>query len=125
MGRGLSVWQDRQRYSVRLGASAIRNHAAEDNTMIHPTIGRRVWYHPDKTELETLELTQASPDQPFDAGVIWVANDRQVHLSVTDHYGQVVPRLAVRLVQPGDTIPTDGTAYCTWMPFQTQAAQAK
>jgi hypothetical protein len=94
--------------------------------MIHPTIGRRVWYYPSQTELNTWEIQQASPDQPFDAGVIWVANDRQVNLSVTDHYGRVVPRLAVPLVQPGDTIPTDGTAYCTWMPYQqTQAAQAK
>jgi hypothetical protein len=93
--------------------------------VITPTIGRRVWYYPSKTELEASELRQASRDQAFDAGVIWVDHDRQVHLSVTDHYGRVVPRLAVPLIQLGDTIPTDGTAFATWMPHQYQVQVGK
>jgi hypothetical protein len=89
--------------------------------MIVPTIGRRVWYRPagkNDYDMQDVDVLR----QPFDAGIVYVHNDRLVNLVVTDHLGFAHRRANVRLVQPGEKVPED-VPYCEWMPFQTQAAK--
>lgn len=80
--------------------------------MIKPTIGRVVWYHPDKTHT-----------QPWAALVTYILGDDLVNLSVFDENGMQKSKLSVKLVQEGEDKPKG--AYCEWMPYQIgQAKQA-
>ena len=95
--------------------------------MIKPTIGRRVWYYASEYERGLLnvkpeKIVECDGTQPCDAGVVYVHSDRLVNLIVTDHNGNAHPRTSIQLVQPEDTIPTDGH-YCIWMPYQTSQAK--
>ena len=96
--------------------------------VITPTIGRRVWYYPSDYDRGLLHdkpesVIEASDKmQPCDAGVCYVHGDRLVNLTVADHNGNLHKRTSVTLVQPGDEIPSDG-GFCTWMPYQMQAAK--
>ena len=95
--------------------------------MISPTIGRRVWFWPSqqdlgKTDAKPISLMQRFTDQPFDAGVCCVWNDRMVNLTVADHGGEMHERRSVTLVQEGDPIP-QGQSYATWMPYQQGQAK--
>ncbi len=87
--------------------------------LIQPTIGRRVWYRPNDSDRTTMNVLD---DQPLDAGVVYVHNDRLVNLVVTDHVGVVHKRPGVKLVQADDEGDSDG-GFCEWMPYQ--AAQAR
>lgn len=94
--------------------------------VITPTIGRRVWYYPSEYDRgvraeKPESIIQASQSQPCDAGVCFVHSDRLVNLTVADHNGNMHRRTSVKLVQPGDEIPAGG-GFCTWMPYQVQAA---
>lgn len=81
--------------------------------MIKPTIGRVVWYHPDKPH-----------EQPWAAIVCFVHNDSLVNLSVFDENGLGKSKLEVTLVQPDNERPEG--AYCEWMPYQLgQAAKTE
>lgn len=83
-------------------------------TVQPPTIGRRVWFwpHPD------LDNEPLDPDQPFDAGVIYVHPNGSVNLQITDHTGRVY-------ANEGVTLLNERQAGCAqWMPYQ-QAQQAK
>lgn len=86
--------------------------------MITPTIGRRVWYWPEKHE-STHERV-LDPRQPCDAGVVFVHDDRCVNLLVTDHAGDTHRRWNVRLLQAGEERP--GGGFAEWMPYQVKAA---
>jgi hypothetical protein len=88
--------------------------------MITPTIGRRVWYWPNGTT--GMSLVPGS-DQACDAGVCYVWGDRMVNLTVADHAGAMHSRTSVTLLQDDDTPPI-GSAYATWMPYQTGQAKA-
>lgn len=96
---------------------------------ITPTIGRRLWYYPsdyDRGKLEEKPETVICSDgvQPCDAGVCYVHSDRLVNLTVADSNGKMHARTSIRLVQPGDEVPTPGAeAYATWMPYQVQTAK--
>lgn len=95
--------------------------------MIHPSIGRRVWYWPSaydcgKTEHKPDTVMQADASQPCDAGVCYVHGDRLVNVTVADHNGHMHRRTSVQLLQEGDEIPV-GQAYATWMPYQTGQAK--
>jgi hypothetical protein len=85
--------------------------------MIKPTVGRKVWFSP----------TEHGPgtklgEQPFDATILYVHNDRLVNLLVVDHIGTSFPLTSVVLLQDGDApAPEGGTV--SWMPYQ--AGQAK
>lgn len=95
-----------------------------NHSIIKPTIGRRLWYWPAKDDFDsTRGMFRATSDQAFDAGVVYVHNDRLVNLSVTDHAGRLHARANVLLVQEGDPIPTD-SAYVQWMPYQAGQAKA-
>ena len=54
--------------------------------VIKPTIGRRVWFRPSAEFLASNPiLTQFNPEQPMDAGIVYVHHDHMVNLIVTDH----------------------------------------
>ncbi len=87
-------------------------------TVITPTVGRVVWFHPAPGGDGGLNNYSR---QPMAAQVCYVLGDRMVNLSVTDHAGQVVPRTSVTLRQDGDPVPTG--SYCEWMPYQLGQAK--
>ena len=97
-------------------------------TIIHPGVGRRLWYWAsafDRGELEhkpASVMTASNPSQPCDAGIAYVHSDRLVNLTVSDHNGVVHQRTSVRLVQPGDAPPPAGVSWAQWMPYQVQQA---
>lgn len=98
--------------------------------IIKPTVGRKVWFHPNgSTQLEkpeaseyTVDFTFSNGDQPFDATVIYVWNDRMVNLLVTDHRGRQFAATSVTLVQP-DVLPPAVGHYAIWMPYQVATAK--
>ena len=99
------------------------------STVIKPTIGRRVWFRPSAAFLASNPiLTQFNPEQPMDAGIVYVHHDHMVNLIVTDHVGKTlavpsVPLLAGHYVADEDT---DVYCCCEWMPYQkSQAAKTE
>lgn len=86
-------------------------------TIITPTIGRKVWFHPNG-----LKLTTAGPIEVFDeklaldATIVCTWGDHMVNLSVTDHGGRVHSIRSCALRQDGEDVPTG--YYCEWMPYQ-------
>lgn len=97
-------------------------------SIIKPTIGRKVWYRPNGTSFIQPDGTFKSPvscgTQPMDATVIFVWSDRMVNLDVIDHMGNHFVATSVTLVQPGD--PTPSGSHCEWMPYQQgQAAKTE
>lgn len=99
-------------------------------TVITPTIGRRIWYIPSTYDRGGLKdkpssIIEGSSTQPCDAGVVFVHGDRLVNLSVTDHNGNIHKRTSVTLYQPGDTIRHADGGYAVWMDYQQQQAQPK
>lgn len=100
-------------------------------TMISPTPGRVVWFHPHPSD----PIYTAEDAAPLAATVAYVHNDRLINIGVLDHRGVHHSRLKVTLVQDGDT-PPEGqwktpANHCVWMPYQrgqaakTEALEAK
>lgn len=93
------------------------------NIGITPTIGRRVWYRPSVGERSALGVWDGG-QQPLDAGICYVWNDRMVNLTIAGPDGKMHSRTSVKLLQPGEPVP-EGMSYAEWMPYQTaQAAKA-
>ena len=85
--------------------------------MIKPSVGRKVWYSPE--EMQGVKLGE----QPFDATVVYVHDDRRVNLLVVDHAGNWLYVEKAPLLQEDDA-PQPGGGHCYWMPYQTgQAAK--
>lgn len=83
--------------------------AAAAPVIIHPTIGRKVWFF-------------TAPDTPEqDATVIDVHSDRCVSLFVINRGGTTSVQRSVLLVQDGDAIPS--SHHATWMPYQQGQAR--
>lgn len=80
--------------------------------IITPTIGRKVWFRPSYMRSG---MSVMNNNQPLDATIVYVWNDRMVNLLVTDHVGITFPLTSVVLLQPGDTPYGE---YCEWMPYQ-------
>lgn len=100
-----------------------------NSPVIKPTIGRRVWFRPSAAFLASNPiLTQFNPEQPMDAGIVYVQHDHMVNLIVTDHVGKTlavpsVPLLAGHYVADEDT---DVYCCCEWVPYQkSQAAKTE
>lgn len=86
--------------------------------MIHPTIGRKVWYWPGAHDMLGVDpMAREDSDQPFDATVVCVHGPRTVNLRIIDHDGNAFNRLSVTLRQEGDDPPITGP-YAEWMPYQ-------
>lgn len=84
--------------------------------MITPTIGRIVWFTPQKRhDLKGDRL------QPFAAIVVYVHDDRRVNLAAWDQDGNPCRYVDVTLVQDDDEKPEH--RYAEWMPYRV--AQAK
>lgn len=106
------------------------------HTVIKPTVGRKVWYRPQKTDvMGALPMNVMGPHnepaagQPLDATVIAVHGDRMINVLVTDAAGRQYPVLSCTLLQPGDEPARDHEGkligrYCEWMPYQVGQAQA-
>lgn len=88
--------------------------------MITPTVGRRVWFWPGNT---AGRYNCVDPKQPFDAGVLFVHDDRTVNLLVTDHLGFQFTVREATLLQDDDPAP-DGPC-AAWMPYQKGQARAQ
>lgn len=90
--------------------------------MIKPTVGRVVWFTPNK----------AAPypyvhgfDQPLAAIIAHVHSDKMVNLAVFDSNGVAYSVTSVDLIQDGEPKP-EGGFYCEWMPYQKgQAAKSE
>lgn len=93
--------------------------------LITPTIGRRVWYSPGALDDigDATPMVQCDPEQPLDAGIVFVHHDRMVNLDVCDHVGNHHARTSVRLLQEDD-IPGDDEPHACWMPYQQGQAKA-
>lgn len=88
-------------------------------THIPPTIGRVLLFHPR----EEVAGVVYDAEQPFNASVCFVHNDRLINIAYNDHRGLDYTAQSVILVQDGDAVP-EGQAYCTWMAYQIgQAAK--
>lgn len=98
--------------------------------VITPTVGRKVWFRPNgNTQLRRAGATEFTPspittmgNQPLDATVVYVWNERMVNLSVLDHYGNPFIATSVPMLQPGDPVPAVGF-YAEWMPYQQGQAR--
>lgn len=96
--------------------------------IITPSVGRKVWYRPSKSDLVgpipmcISGSLDAGSAQPLDATVIAVWGDRMVNVLVTDVYGKQYPKLSVALLQEDDVPPTTG-GYAEWMPYQVGQAK--
>lgn len=102
--------------------------------LIKPTIGRRIWYWPGSTDMNSvarmhvIEPNAAQPaPQPLEAGIIFVHSDTCVNLQVTDHMGGIWFREKVRILQEGDDHnENDSLGVAQWMHYQAgQAAREK
>jgi len=99
-----------------------------NSPVIKPTIGRRVWFRPSAAFLASNPiLTQFNPEQPMDAGIVYVHHDHMVNLIVTDHVGKTLAVPSVALLAGHYVADEDTDVYCCceWMPYQkSQAAKA-
>ena len=93
--------------------------------MIKPTVGRVVWYHPDRNSAES----GFASSETCAAIIAHVWSDTCVNLAVFDANGVAHNRTSVYLLQDGSERP--GSSYCEWMPYQkgqaakTEALEAK
>lgn len=94
---------------------------------IKPTVGRKVWFQPNRSKDASAlvvdnKIVQQFTAEPLDATVLCTWSDRCVNLLVVDHAGVTHAMRSVTLRQ-ADEIPPPGF-YCEWMPYQTgQAAK--
>jgi hypothetical protein len=100
--------------------------------MIKPTVGRKVYYRPSKSDLTgpvpmTMQGNPSFNPQPLDATILAVWGDRCINVQVLDIMGKPFTKTSVALIQEGDPTPKDVDGnevygYVEWMPYQ--AAQA-
>lgn len=91
--------------------------------LIHPTIGRVVWYYPSATKDAPAFARHADGGGPYAAVIAHVWNDHEVNLSVFDADGTPWSRPLVALIHD-DNAATDAE-FCMWMPFQKGQAKAQ
>lgn len=97
--------------------------------MIKPTVGRKVWYRPSKSDLLGSFPMTAQRGQPLDATIVAVWGDRMVNVVVFDTNGKMFPLTSVTLIQDGDDKLKDANGdevgrYVEWMPYQQGQAKA-
>ena len=82
--------------------------------MIKPTIGRVMWYWPDK---------ESRGDQPWAAFVTYVHGDNIVNLCVFTPNGVPTSTTSVPVVQDGSPFTAGDSPYVGWMPYQIGQAK--
>lgn len=101
--------------------------------VISPTVGRKVWYRPSKSDLlgpgamHIAGSLDAGNSQPLDATVLAAWGDRCINVQVLDITGKAFTKMSCTLIQPGDAVPVDAEGkpvggYCEWMPYQVGQA---
>ena len=87
----------------------------KENTMIKPTVGRKLWYYPVGNQVP----------QPHDATIVAVNTETSVNLACHDEFGASYAVRGAYLL-PSDT-PQGIVAYphAQWMPYQVGQAQAQ
>lgn len=93
------------------------------DSIIKPTIGRKVWFFPAAADIRTLENMGTGHfwkhgEQPMDATIVYVHDDHKVNLAIFDHAGLHHVWPSVYLVQPGDAQDPGPLRHCRWMPYQ-------
>lgn len=98
---------------------------------IVPTIGRKLYFHPNGMPGGIPPLTQNDPSVPLDATIVYVwpsvaqeDPEYSLNLVVFDHAGNMQPMHGIPLVQDGETAPDAPHPYAEWMPFQVGQAKA-
>lgn len=91
--------------------------------LIVPSVGRKVWYRPCENDLKGPIPMATVKDQPLDATVIAVWNERLVNVDVIDITGRHFSILSCDLLQEGEEPKTDANGnatgrYCEWVPYQ-------
>ena len=84
--------------------------------MITPTIGRKIWFWPNQTNMFSCSVLDAT--QAFDATIVFVHGANRINIQTVDHVGTTYVLHNVYLQQEGAPEPLLGTFYCTWMPYQ-------
>jgi hypothetical protein len=82
--------------------------------MIRPTIGRIMWYWPEKEYRSSL---------PWAAIVTNVHNDNMINLSVFNADGHHMAKSSVPVVQEGSPYTASDSPYVEWMPYQIGQAK--
>jgi hypothetical protein len=82
--------------------------------MIKPTIGRVMWYWPQKGD---------RGEQPWAAIVVKVWGDNMVNLVVFDPDGESAGLYSVPIVQDGSPHTAGDGHYVEWMPYQIGQAK--
>lgn len=85
---------------------------------IPPTIGRKMYFWPTRSEYE--QSLEPQPEQPEDATVCYVNKDGTVNLAVHNRTASPRRELAIRVRQADDENRT--RPYVEWMPYQVGQA---
>lgn len=93
--------------------------------LIHPTVGRVVWFYPATNTAEGGFARHADGGGPYAALVAHVWSDHLVNLSVFDANGTPHSRTSVAMLHDDEQAANSDSAFCMWMPFQKGQAKAQ
>lgn len=105
------------------------------STIIIPTVGRKVWYRPSKSDLmgpvpmAVNGSIDAGNCAPLDATILAVWDFRCINVQVLDVTGKAFTKMSITLRQEGDMPPNidsegnDLGGYVEWMPYQQGQAK--
>ena len=111
-------------------ATADAGQSAEDgapmlgDTVIQPTVGRRLHFRANGSPAAMSALGIFDASQPCDAGVTYVWSPRMVNVTVTGPSGAQVNYTSLTLRQPDDPVPPLCCFYVEWMDYQVRTAAA-
>jgi hypothetical protein len=89
-------------------------------TVINPTVGRVVWFHPPSNSTKH----GFEPNAICAATIAKVLTDGRLNLGVLDGNGVNHSMTEVPLIQEGETPPKDGY-FAEWMPYQKSVAKGE
>ena len=89
-------------------------------TIITPTVGRIVWYHPGQVKPAGFISDRAAPCAAI---VTYVHHDRMINLVAFDQNGGMHPRNSVQMYQENDPTTDEPVEYAEWMPYQLGQAK--
>lgn len=90
--------------------------------VIVPTIGRQLWFWESGAKRAEAEIDRRV--QAEAATVVYVVDERCVHLQVLSLKGRARAVLNAQLKQPGDPWNQTTGPHCQWIPYQVGQAKA-
>lgn len=93
--------------------------------LIHPTVGRVVWFYPSGRTGESGFARHPEGGGPYAAVIARVWSDHMVNLSVFDANGTSHSRTSVTMLHDDEQAANSDSAFCMWMPFQKGQAKAQ